>query len=1545
MAELLFEQERAVPEYAPAAETPTLGEGFASSLAAHAGLAALTRGQDAAEASALAREELLAGNTTSVDMLAAASGKAATRERAASALKLLSIPGLEQSVYDQAAKSYTEISGNLVTNDIVANNASNLSDVEPSAAPGQDEVLDARAKFFSDNQEANSSLESMMLHAFAQTDQVGIAAIAKQVTLPEYTAMTVQLKQHLAQRGWLETEATDYIAPGSNIKQIVELGRKLPPEEKKAYFSDVLQGILAASSVVGDPNNFVAYNIATAIKTHLQQGSEYPWYDVLADNLEAGGLLPLVSTAVRGGSRVAKTIFTAEEAVLAATSAHPNSAVATVASAAPNSSGPVLAALARNPAAAKAAGTTPTDLLVNFGLPKHHEFDLSGAPANIVDEIERAAVYGDQAVGTTLYKGFLIDAAGEAASISRAAKEAQAMAATVPDLHVHNQVVEASEEGFVVQNMFGNGNVGFARKSAAIDKARESGLFDIQSAQFEIVRFNPATKELRVVYNGAKDFGKAFADTGGEFYIRTRTAQRYDDAFATPIVPEQVPKMGLITQLAEKISGRFTTFRSVEAILPREVAKKVTANFTGKVALKNALNVITKGYDKLKDAEKARVMHTIVEGSNFQSPSGQVIGKEFSYSELAAKGLTEKEIVGYFQIRELTRTTHSIRNRALYEELTKSGQKRFVHEAYDFDTLGRAVGADDIDSVMSDVVEVFDVASKKAISASAAGIKDAYGKGAVLVRLKSAMRQGADRYEYALVPDALDAARELPSTVLSDVAGWAGPRVYLENLFVEATSASARLNGKALSAADARRTSVIAAAKSKEEAAAIIKDLEASAAPGTTYNVRLGRELIHRVDEMELDAVSGGLYYSKRGQPLVGADMRAARVIDPVRAIEINKNNITKLTHSDTIITQLKYSWTSTYGHLSSNKGQFPLTRDLITSSDAAKADEVNKARAMWDLIEGYEAFGEENKIYRFLSFKLAQMLDVEGASKLRQVGADWAYASAREGTSPLTKLKSAAFATTIAMRPIRQLFLQAAQHGYLGSVDPAAFGQSYKQVAGIMAMKSAKAMGRGDGYALGAKAAGMPEREFRSLVDGFESSGLLAQIDTHAFTSGAIRDPQASLWDGVSASYFKDKAMDTFIRTPVHFMRKWGFDKGEGYNQLLTYLFSYNRISKQQGKAVNMLSRKEFDNLIGETNLLTFNMTGAGELGMQKGWMRNITQFMSFQMKSLQNISGATQTFTPAERLRIGLVTLGLWGAGGFGIREWYLKLKMDNNIELPEEVDEILAGGFAETVLNRATTAMFEDDSDLRDRINYAENMSPFSGVMFWEMLGYDKAAYEMFLGASGHMSKKIAQRMGEAGDIFFHSPQLESHEKAMKAGKQLAQILPAVSDTTKAYLALKYGQLYDNSGDPKLRATALEGLSILAGYRPVSLIELDVTNRLLSEQKEDLKKDAKAYADMILREIQAPDQAAPEALARIEAMAAVMSSLPEDRKDALRQFIQDEFEFRNFKRRGELPRMLDMRAGRLGNQELRDAINNLEDGRFKKELTQALDEIEEK
>ena len=752
-----------------------------------------------------------------------------------------------------------------------------------------------------------------------------------------------------------------------------------------------------------------------------------------------------------------------------------------------------------------------------------------------------------------------------------------------------------------------------------------------------------------------------------------------------------------------------------------------------------------------------------------------------------------------------------------------------------------------------------------------------------------------------------------------------------------------KVKGKSIPKGDPRSRSVIATASSADEAAKIISDLGAT--PGVTYNPRYGRELSRHMEGWELEDAAGSLYYSKRGQPLVGYDQRAARVLDPVRSIDVNKNNIAKITHTDTLVAQLESSWLKTYGSYA-RTGMFPLRRDDIITDVVGKADasNIHKAQAMWDLIDMYKFSGEENSFYRQTMLDLAKTLDSAEPSALRRFLVDSLYTSGREGVSPISRLKSTTFALSIAARPIRQLYLQAAQHAYLGSVDPVSFGKAYRQLIGIGTYKTLGKFGKGNAVEVGAKAAGMSVKDFRSLVDGFESSGLLAQIDSHAFVSGTLKNPQASLWDGRNLKYFKDKAVDALVRKPLHVMRRIGFDSGESYNQLMTYLFSYNRLEGKLGRKVNMLDRKEFDGLVGETNLHTFNMTAAGELGMQRGWARSLTQFMTFQIKSLQNILGTTGTFTGPERARIAATTLALWGAGGYGIREFYEKLKAKNNVQLDPLVDEAISGGLAEAALNKTINVLAEDDEELQSRLALAENSSPFSGVMFWEMIGWDKPFYETMLGASGHTGAKVYNAVKYAGDFWFHSEVFDDADRAAVMTKHLSSIVPGLSDTTKGYLALKYGMMYDKNQDPKIRVTAAEGLSLLAGMYPVRAMQKDIMSRLLSDKKKDLDQDAEIFMKVMFDVMDSPDHVSLNGGKELmNALSGIMSTLPEEERAYVRSKISSLIKTKYVKRNADITRLWNRLSYQTGDKTLQEYINTIDDEQFKYQIQELNDSLE--
>lgn len=1519
MKELFDSQEEGIAVDFPAPEKKQLPEDSSKVFSAHAALAAGIRGQNPAMVYESSRTSMLQGDTSVLQQEADAAYEPTVQERQQLSLDILATPGLTKDVYDNAIKEYQLASGKGAVKDLPSINAANFALQEPPELSTQNSVLDERAAIYSERAESRDSIERMLNSFVADINYESVRAVKEfyeGALLPENTAYANEVKSYLEEKGWgVESDWKDIFSPGGAVQDIIKYGNSLPLEAKKQFFKDFLDGVSNANGVVGDPNQYASFAIATAVGEHMAAGTEYKWWEKLLDNLEVAGLLPLVSTLSKGTVKIGKQIF-GSAGVVTSTSLHEASAAAVLAKSAPNTSGPVLANAAMDARTADMAGTNPQDILLGLGVPKYQAADLSSAPANIVDEINKIQIYGTELINKTLYNGFLLTKGDEDTAIKQALKEAEVLANKQPAMHVHNQqLLYRDENGFVWQNMFGNGNVGYAKKSEALETARLSTGFDVESDSFEIVKFNPKDDTYSVVYNGAKDYGKPFKDQIGEYYIRTTQASRYDPSFLTPLVPTEFPKQGRLYGMVAEATKTYQYLKSVEAILPREAAKQVTSTFTSRVALKDNLDRLTATYDKLNDLGKARVMKAVEDGANYTDPAGNVVGKKFSYSELAGMGLKDNEIISYFQVTEVNRVAHAIRNRKVYEQLQRDGWQRIADESVDFDTIGKNVISVD-DAKAKGLKEVYDPYTNGRRKLSPEILDFLYSQGGRLVELKQPMRVGNKKFKHAFVKDVPNTTRQLPTQVLNSVDGYAGPRIYDESYFITAKNNNLLVDG--LPADEAEKINVIHAARTQQEVNSLLQKLRAQN-PDVEYDFKMGRELVGKVDDFTLENASGGLYYSKRGQPLVGDNDRLARIVDPIRAMDVQKNNISKVAVTEDMVSQLERQWLSTFGEkYSSKKGLFPLERSELVNPRGLSDAEFRSAQAMWDLIDSYRRVGEPDKIYRTFMLGIAQTLDNARFGNAGARGADWFYSSAKSGVSPMSRLKSAAFTLSIALRPIRQLYLQAAQHGYLGALDLDSLGTSYRQLSGVSYAKSAELMGRGDGMVVGAKMAGMNQRDFTVLFEAFKESGLSRQVDTHQATSQVLRDPQASLWDGANAKYFTDKAIDTLIRKPIHLGRTIGFDTGERYNQLMTFLFSYNRLSKKAGKALDLTDRKTLDNVVGETNLLTFNMTGAGEFGIQNGWLRNTAQFMTFQIKSMQNLLGATKTFTPKERARIAGVTLALWGAGGFGLRDAWTKMKLDSGAEIDPVVDEAISGGFAEMALNKAATELFQEDDEMKARIDFAGNTSPFSGVMFWEMINWDKPVYEAALGASAYTGRKVYDAMEYGGNLFFHNPSLRTTEKLGLLTKRMAEVIPTVSDYTKYHVAKETGWLRDSNNDPKIRVTAAEAYSLLLGMYPERASEQTIIGRKISEKVKDLEADAKAYVDMMLKYKDVVPEDLAAAKEQIEVMAGVLSTLPEEDQQIVRANMLDYIEKKHYKDSANLTYLWQKLLNRTGGAE---------------------------
>lgn len=290
------------------------------------------------------------------------------------------------------------------------------------------------------------------------------------------------------------------------------------------------------------------------------------------------------------------------------------------------------------------------------------------------------------------------------------------------------------------------------------------------------------------------------------------------------------------------------------------------------------------------------------------------------------------------------------------------------------------------------------------------------------------------------------------------------------------------------------------------------------------------------------------------------------------------------------------------------------------------------------------------------------------------------------------------------------------------------------------------------------------------------------------------------------------------------------GFDAGEYNNIATAWLAVRNKwIKNNPGK--DWKDPEILTEIGAEARAVGFNMNSAGSLAFQKGTLGLLTQFMSHATKSLQLLIPmrtpvigklSNKAFSGAERARIAMMQLAIYGTGGYGLHTAYENVRDSLGADVPEEVNTYVREGIVGSILNASIQAA--DIEGEESEIQFSPSFGPLSGTP--NSTPVSSLAKGIFNGIMvSPLNPDTWRSMGPglslASDlkdlwsmahtlIGAESPDVSTTDKAIVMMREMGKFLPGYSNFVRGSAAQRMGQMVTNSGNPTVHVTTGEAMA---------------------------------------------------------------------------------------------------------------------------------------
>ncbi len=917
-----------------------------------------------------------------------------------------------------------------------------------------------------------------------------------------------------------------------------------------------------------------------------------------------------------------------------------------------------------------------------------------------------------------------------------------------------------------------------------------------------------------------------------EFYVRLRSRQAYskDDV------------LGLDEEEFVGIQGRAAAFNEVSAQWGPDHVRRAAAAVNMSAKYSTNLQEIMRPFRSLGKTpwDQKRVLQLLEEG--------EVAGKWFEGAELADRlRHNQRAIKGYNSMREAADTIYYEQNIRLHKQLLEQGFRDT--RVGDWNSITKPLDEGELASVRvaydpatDSFVEITDAfkarmaTENKAISRNMDRIS------------KKADENGLVHATHFVLHEAKH-VQPLPMYVLNYRRGYI-PRIHEAPYKIVKTHPKMMVNGQL----EEGFSQAVAFAPGAKAAQRVSDGLEEA---GATFRAEPTRELINSTDELasayENARANGRLYFSKRGEELPGlyGKRTVGNITDSMSRVIAS---VSKHKAMGDMMDEMQASWMKSYREFLSTAhqkdGVFPQTvADLVPPADISKSDKYGRAVAHMGRINHLN--GQNNglgvKQYRTIVKWFSNMIEATSdesvlarsrnalSHKLLDAKSSLPFTI---NNSPLSAFKAASFISVIALNPVRQFMVNAAQISVYAGVDGGLAYMTNFSRQGYVSQQSMLLAGLLSEHLPAAgrllareRAANMSNlmsvggikvtaKHIDELTADFLRTGLPQNIDGHQFLQATAVDRA----DGIIGGNFLTTAgkitKEVLINKPIALGKAAGFKAGEILNLSAAYLVSRNSYAKKFPN-VDISGKEATEYLSGRASEISYNMNRSGEVAYQKGILSGYFQYMSVVQKAAQalipNIGPlkkiAGKQFSNAEKLRIGIIQTGLFGTAGTGLTGMYDWLVGEADVDIPPEVNEIIKGGFTDYMVNGVAERM----TGQAQKLQAAEGLAPISALgsmggeggivdSAWKMVT-EGPEFTDLMGASGNLVGKFSLLL----ESIHYAAQMEMADQEADYDiifEDAASLFSSgASNYFKAKLNMKFGREITASGYAKFKTTDFE------------------------------------------------------------------------------------------------------------------------------------------
>lgn len=602
------------------------------------------------------------------------------------------------------------------------------------------------------------------------------------------------------------------------------------------------------------------------------------------------------------------------------------------------------------------------------------------------------------------------------------------------------------------------------------------------------------------------------------------------------------------------------------------------------------------------------------------------------------------------------------------------------------------------------------------------------------------------------------------------------------------------------------------------------------------YNTA-GEDMARMFNEDELGIngyyrTTGRMYTSSKGEILRSTMGEVADVLDPYETLSRSLQQITRQIGLYTYKTNAIERFVNTYSKWLNKAPENTNNIRMLTEAkvvDTAPMDIRNQIEGQRNAITNVLRFETDvDKHTRQMYQSLAESVIGDGSSKARKLAHDavWWW----KENNPVSVLRGLAFDSKLGMFNPGQLLVQSSTMFSALAMNPKYgwFGMS-----GLYPMHA---------YILKGGSENVLETMARRGMDkamGFKNVDEFKEYARHAYQHGFMEMNGSHIMinnHGPNAHFGSFAEKQQKVREQARIF----FYTSEIWNRLVAYRIAWGKTT-EQGLRPNM---PQFDaTILKLADDYSFNMTNESASYWQKGLLSIPTQFWAYNLRMIEAMFGTK--FTPAERIRLGLMQFGMAGTAGIpGVQAISEYIKQKNGQAPP--IDS-LTGALDRGLVDYLNYQLTGQDILIGERIGTGPWASDTVKAIFGASEYGTQSLDEMLGGATWTITKNTSESLWnlakyaaiESGDQGYFGQ--ITKDRMLESLKEISTL----GNTAKAVLIWQHGMLKSNSG--KIQASNLPAGNALyqaLSFRPAKAEEMSYLMAYRKDKSEALRE----YSDQL-------------------------------------------------------------------------------------------------